>query len=90
MNIHEFISRYKSKSTKRNYRIILNTFFKIVDSKPETYFKENRDYEKEIESFFQNLMKNNYAPKTISSDLGCLKIYFAYNRIDSPSIICLD
>jgi len=90
MNIKEFTSRYNSKSTRCNYRIILNTFFKLVKSNPETYFKENRDYEKDIETFFQFRMKNNYAPKTINSDLGCLKIYFAHNRVDLPSIIWRD
>ena len=90
MDIQEFTSRYNSNSTRRNYRIILNTFFKLVNSNPETYFKENRGYEKDTETFFQYRMKNNYAPKTINSDLGCLKIYFAHNRVDLPSIIWRD
>lgn len=90
MDINEFISRYPNKNTKRNYRITLNKYFSVLGVDPNSYFIDNRGYEKDIEQFFQYVMNHNYAPKTISADLGCIKIFFEYNRVDLPSIVWKD
>lgn len=90
MNIDEFISRYPNSNTRKNYRIILNKYFDILEVDPNSYFNNNRDYEKDIEQFFIYRMNHNYAPKTISSDLGCIKIFFEYNRVDLPTIVWKD
>lgn len=90
MDIDEFTSRYPSKNTKRNYRVTLNKYFSVLGVDPNSYFNDNRDYEKDIEQFFQYRMNHNYAPKTINSDLGCIKVFLQHNRVDLPSIVWKD
>ena len=90
MNIEEFIKRYSSNNTKRGYRTTLKTFFNVVGINPDSYFNQSRDYEKDVEMFFQYRMNQNCAPKTINSDLGCIKTYLSFNRVDLPSIVWKD
>jgi len=90
MNIDEFISRYPNRNTKHGYRATLKLFFDTVGvTDPSTYFinRNSEQIEKDVELFYQQRIKQGCAPKTISSDMGCLKTYLSYNRVDLPSIV---
>jgi site-specific recombinase XerD len=90
MNIEEFINRYPCKNTKRNYRRIIKSYFEIVGVSQDSYFNDNRDYEKDIEKFFQYKMEMKYAPKTLNSDLGCLKKFLLCNRVEVSDFVWTD
>ncbi len=90
MNIDEFISRYPNRNTKHGYRATLKLFFNVVGiTDPNSYFnnRNNEQIEKDVELFYQQRIKQGCAPKTISSDIGCLKTFLSYNRVDLPSVV---
>ena len=90
MDVAEFVSRYPSKNTKQNYIRILKSFFEIVGVSQGSYFNSNRDYEKDIWTFFRYKNDKGYAPKTLNSDLGCIKTYLMYNEVEPKSFIWRD
>lgn len=89
MNVDDFIKRYPNRNTKHGYRATLKLFFNVIGVDPNSYFnnRSNEQIEKDVEMFYQYRQDQKCAPKTISSDMGCLKTYLCYNRVDLPGVV---
>lgn len=55
--IEEFLEKglYSNKNTIMAYRSHLNKYFEIIQQNPNTYFNNNRDYERDIITFWKYL-----------------------------------
>jgi len=80
--IDEFLNQYSSKNTKKVYRNALNKYFKILNTADQGYFTKNRDYEKDIKTFFKAI--SQHPPKTVRTYLGAAKMFLSENDIDFP------
>ena len=81
--IEEFLLNYHSKSTIHTYRCFLKRFFNGIDSDPDTYFNENRDYEADVKQFHHDLIDN--PPKTIYTALTVVRVFLSENDIELPT-----
>jgi len=78
--IEEFVNQFPSKHTKNSYRCFLNNYFNTIREKPETYFNNNRDYEKDVLTYWESL--KDKAPLTKSQALSCIKVFLQEYDID--------
>jgi len=49
-------------SSKGTYKWGLLSYFRILDVKPEDYFKEKRNYETDVETYFIKFSENGRPP----------------------------
>jgi len=69
--IDEFL-KDKAERTQKNYRWILNQFFREIKQDPETYFdKKDRDYQTDIGKWWEQHL--NEVPKTRNTKLAIVK-----------------
>jgi integrase len=80
--IEEFLSLSSSESTKKTYRAALNYYFNIIGVEPSKYFEEKRDYESDVEKFFQKISEDERPPKTIFTYLSAVKCYLLENNVE--------
>jgi integrase len=81
--IEEFLLNYHAKSTINTYRCFLKRFFVGIDSDPDTYFNENRNYEADVKQFHHDLIDN--PPKTIYTALTVVRVFLSENDIELPT-----
>lgn len=81
--IEEFLLNYHSKSTINTYRCFLKRFFVGINSNPDTYFNDNKDYETDVKQFHHSLIDN--PPKTIYTALTVVRVFLSENDIELPA-----
>lgn len=74
-----FIKTQKADTTKENYKVCLNKFFRSIQTDPDTYFKKKRDYLKDIWTFYEALKHN--APLTQRAYINILLNFFEENDV---------
>lgn len=74
MNPIENFLKNKHPVTQKNYRWVLNQFFKELKADPDTYFTQGRNYKEDIESWWA--VNVNSVPKTRNTKLGIIKGFF--------------
>ena len=81
MNIIEsFVNQFPSKNTRNSYRCHLKKFFNVINADTETYFKKERDYQQDVEKYWDSL--KDKAPLTKSHGLGCIKVFLEDHDIE--------
>lgn len=87
--VKTFLNSYKSKNTKRCYRMGLEAFFKSVygkagdlDAQAEQYFSEKRDIEEDIEAFLMSI--SGLAPKSVRLKITSVKMLLIENDVELP------
>jgi len=89
--VKNFLDNYPNPSTNRNMRIAITNFFNAVygeakreqlDALAERYFREERDYEEDIQKFMKSL--NGAAPLTIKLKVSNVKTFLLENDIELP------
>ena len=83
--IEDFVKTYSSKKTRTVYRNHLENYFKLLATTPDTYFKDGRDYEKDITDWWNYNLKK--APMTCLARLSCVKMFLEENDILIPTKI---
>lgn len=81
--IDEFLLNYKAKKTKACYKTYLKKYFNIIGTNPDTYFDEDRDYEKDVKRYWQELNKS--PPKTIYTAMTTIRVFLSENDIELPT-----
>lgn len=82
MNVIDDFLQYKAKNTQRNYTWILKEYFKEIKQEPDTYFKTERDYKKDINQWWTNHLDE--VPTTRNTKLNILKSFFDEYEILFP------
>ena len=80
--IEEYLSGFDKKNTIKTKRMHLNNYFNFIGSKPNEYFDDGRDYEKDFLNYAQNMQ--GVTPWTRSARLNCVKLFFEENEINIP------
>ena len=82
--IDEFLKKglYNNKNTIMSYRTHLNRYFEIINTKPDTYFDNKRDYETDIITFWEYL--KDKPPMTRNSAISVIKNYLEENDVQLP------
>ncbi|MEM3384623.1 MAG: site-specific integrase [Nitrososphaeria archaeon] len=84
--VQDFLKMYRSKSTTKGYKVAIKHFFKTLygegdlEVQAEKYFSEKRNYEDDVERFFQTI--NDRPPKTIKHYLSAVKMFLLENGVD--------
>jgi hypothetical protein len=69
MILEDFLNKYPSEKTRGTYKTALKSYFRNlygsvnVSKAADKYFSEDRDYQKDLETFFQSI--SNKPPKTV-------------------------
>ena len=89
----DFLKNYSSQVTVNVYRSAIKDFlgfiFGAVDNgeleqKARQYFREGRDYEKDVELYFQS--KKNEAPKSRRLRVSVLRVFLLENGVELPEL----
>jgi len=89
----DFLKSYSSQVTISVYRCAIKDFlgfiYKAVDNgeleqKARHYFRENRDYEKDVELYLQS--KKNEAPKSRRLRVSVLRVFLLENGVELPEL----
>jgi len=86
--VEDFLRLYQSKSTIYSYRWGLTAFFKAIygeneeklEELGEQYFKEKRDYEKDIQDFFVTI--KGRTPKSVRLMLTAVRSFLIENDVE--------
>jgi integrase len=79
MNLIDDFIKDKEYRTQKNYRWILNQFFREIKQKPDTYFKKERDFQSDIEEWWKQHIDE--VPKTRNTKLTIIKGFMEENDI---------
>lgn len=79
--VEDFLLNFPRKSTKYQYKSHLKLYFEFLDVDPDTYFDSDRDYKQDVTKYWQHLQKK-YSPKSIKSNLVCIKKFLEAHEID--------
>jgi len=88
-----FLKNYSSQVTVSVYRSAIKDFlgfiYKAVDNgdleqKARQYFREGRDYQKDVELYFQS--KKNEAPKSRRLRVSVLRVFLLENGVELPAL----
>lgn len=82
--IDEFLNNYPSKKTNKAYKTVLNGYFRIIKANPNTYFDRKREYEKDIEKYWQHLIKEKRPPLSIKQKLMVVKTFLDEYEVIIP------
>lgn len=82
MGIIDKFLENKEKNTQKNYRWILNEYFRELKQNPETYFKNNRDYEEDVKEWWKNHLDE--VPLTRNTKLNILKSFLEEYDLTFP------
>ncbi|MEM4721050.1 MAG: tyrosine-type recombinase/integrase [Candidatus Methanomethylicaceae archaeon] len=90
----EYLNSFSSKSTKTMYRSAVKHFLSFVygiklegedlERTAKSYFEEGRNYQEDLERFFQSL--SNGAPKTKRFKISAVKTYLLENEVELPEV----
>ena len=83
--IEDYIKRYPSKKTQSTYKTALRNFLESLFgtrdfSAAEDYFNPNRDYEADLETYFQHI--SGKPPLTIRTFLAAVKGFLEHNDVE--------
>lgn len=97
-SVEKFLNSYPNPHTKNNYYAALHDFFRVIFGKHnleasqeelkwvrmqgDEYFSEDRDCEKDLESFV--VAFNGRPPKTIKLKLAAVKMFLLENDVELP------
>ena len=82
----DFLKTYNSKKTISTYKFALRTFFKVIyregslEELSERYFKEQRDYEKDLQTFLAQI--KDKPPKTVNLLLSATRTFLLENKVE--------
>lgn len=82
MNPIDKFLKNKELRTQRNYRWILNEYFREIKQDPNTYIQKDKDYREEIKNWWENHLIE--VPKTRNTKLGVVKSFLEYHDIVYP------
>jgi len=85
--IDQFLKN-KEYRTQKNYKWILNEYFREIKQDPETYIKKNKDYREEIKNWWEQHL--NEVPKTRHTKLGVIKSFLEFNEIIYPKAFWIE
>lgn len=71
--------KYKAPNTIKTYNKHLTKYFDWVKQKPEQYIKQKRNFQKDIEKYYEKLYLENVPPKTRKVSLASIKVFMLYN-----------
>jgi len=80
--IKEFTNQYDEPGTKKSYRLRLNKFFEVMNENPKTYINKNRDYEKDIKTYWKHLKETSKSRCTRNSQINTLKQFLSYYDVE--------
>ncbi len=88
--VEAFLKMYRSENTARTYRWALTEFFKTVygedegklEQHAERYFKEKRNVEEDIHSFFASI--KGKPPKTVRLMLAAVRTFLVECNVELP------
>ena len=80
--IEQYLSNFSSPGTIRAYRSHLKNFFNAIDADPETYFDGKRDYEADVQNFWNQIKEK--PPMTRNSLISAVNNYLLENDIQLP------
>jgi len=80
--IEQYLSNFNSPGTSKAYRSHLKNFFKAIDAYPETYFDGKRDYEADVQNFWNQIKEK--PPMTRNSQISVINNYLLENDIQLP------
>ena len=83
--VGEYLKQFNSKNTKSMYEVHLNQYFKIIDTNPNTYFDNGRDYEADVRKY--SMAISDKSPKSQKS-LICKSVPESDAEIDLL-LICI-
>jgi integrase len=78
--IENFVKQFPSKNTQNSYRCHIKQFFNILQTDPQAYFKTKRNYQDDVEKFWNST--EGKAPLTRSQTLCCIKIFLEDHDIE--------
>jgi len=84
--LEEFFETFESKGTITTYKWALREFFELVYGKGELgeqveqYFKEKRNYEKDVKNFFSHI--KHRAPLTVSTELSAVRTFLMEQKVE--------
>lgn len=89
--VRDYVDSYKNLNSKRNNRGALKNFFTVtygqasldiesLDSQAEQYFSENRDFERDVETFLSSIEEQ--APKTVKVKISAVRVFLSENDIE--------
>jgi len=91
--VEDFLNNFTSSSTIRGYRCHLKAFFEVIGKDPEKYIIDVRrldyndrldvleGYEKDVNKFWKWMIREKFAPKTVSNGTNCIRIFLKQYRI---------
>ena len=91
--VQGFINSFPNKRTRQTYESNLKDFFNYVKKEPDIYIRDIRIlskmktyqqtdiYERDIKKYWLHQIKQNRAPKTITSRVNTIKLLLIQNRI---------
>ena len=79
--IDEFLVDYTNLKTANSYRTHLNNYFKGIECNPETYFNDNRDYEKDVKKYWREMTNNDTPPLSIKMNLCVVRNFLQDNNV---------
>lgn len=80
--VEKFLNTYSSRKTKEVYNSHLKVYFDFLETKPETYFTEKRNYIQDLTKWLD--YNQNKAPLTRASRMTCVKLFLEDNDIEIP------
>ena len=78
--MNEFIELQRKKATRESYRTALNKYFKTIKTDPNTYFKDKRDYEKDITVFVTEI--HNLSPTSQKNYVSVVRSFLLDNNVE--------
>jgi len=87
--LERFYSMYESEVTKRNYKNMLEVYFRLIyesgtlEEKAEKYFAEERDFEEDVRNYFSTILTR--PPKSVEVMMSMCKTFLADNDVEFPS-----
>lgn len=97
--VDDFLSYFTSSSTIRGYRCHLKQFFTVIKHDPDTYIIDVRrlennerlnileSYERDITKYWQWLIREGRAPKTIVNAVDCIRVFLKQYRIRLDDVV---
>jgi len=89
----DFLKNYSSQVTVSVYRSAIKDFLGFIygavdngdlEQKARQYFREGRDYQKDVELYFQS--KKNEAPKSRRLRVSVLRVFLLENGVELPEL----
>jgi len=83
MNVEDFLSEFRSPSTRKTYRIALTQFFAFKGTTQEQYLATKQNYCHDLKIFTNELLQHK-TPKTTRTYVGAVISFLSSNEIELP------